>query len=175
MQGEHTFAVDIRSEVERYFDPSSVTKTQPEIALLLGGVCSGKTTLRREGYASGYVVLDAAEIFLSLSRGHYYPFPSVLDDPLRLIGDLIASRAIRERRNVVTEMIGSEFGAMRELIDAARGSGYRVNVVYVECAIEQAVRRNEERGDDNISAYYTEPYHRTWLLESLKQSVPQGA
>jgi hypothetical protein len=39
-----------------------------------------------------------------------------------------------------------------------------VQVEYVHCDIDEAWRRNLARGDDNISAWYTQPYHFRWLL-----------
>lgn len=92
---------------------------------MLGGVCVGKTTKRREYYARGFVLIDAAEIFLNLSRDVYYDFPSILKAPMDAIGRLVAERAFRERRHVVTEMIGSEWTLIQVVIDAVRALGYR--------------------------------------------------
>lgn len=74
---------DVNAEVERFFDDSSLSPTgPPQFVLLLGGVSSGKTYTRRRRYKTGYVIVDAAEIFISLSRGGYYDFPDGLLDPL---------------------------------------------------------------------------------------------
>lgn len=41
---------------------------QPEFIIIMGGVCSGKTTLRKNKYANGYANIDAGEIFIELSK-----------------------------------------------------------------------------------------------------------
>ena len=88
----------------------------------MGGVCAGKTTLRREKYSSGFVVLDAAEIFLSLSRGEYYEFPDAFLEPMNLIGQRVALRALRERRNLVTETLAVQID-----LDAIKDALEQVN------------------------------------------------
>lgn len=50
----------------------------------MGGVAAGKTTFRKHRFSTGYVLVDAAEIFLNLSRGEYFPFPGHLEQEKRL-------------------------------------------------------------------------------------------
>jgi hypothetical protein len=85
---------------------------------------------------------------------------------LNIIGPLIARRAISERRHIVTEHIGSDLEPIKALVDAMHAIGYRSDGQVVTCDIDEALRRNRSRGDDNISAYYAEPYHGTWLHEA---------
>ena len=59
---------------------------QPELIIIMGGVCTGKTTLRKNKYANGYVNIDAGEIFIELSKGEYYDFPSHLEGTMNQIG-----------------------------------------------------------------------------------------
>ena len=163
------FSFDLNAEVDRYFDESSIPKKgPPEMVVLLGGVASGKTTLRRERYSAGYVLVDAADIFISLSRGGYYDFPDAFLEPMDLMGRLIANRAISERRNIVTEIIGSDFDETTELIEAIRSAGYKIQAVGVTCDVEEAMKRNLSRGDDNISSYYAEPFQRQWLIDAAQ-------
>jgi hypothetical protein len=167
MPEERAFQFDIGAEIDRYFDDSSVSAgTEPRIVILMGGPAGGKTTIRKQRYSTGYVLVDAAEIFLSLSRGEYFDFPGPFDQMLDLIGPLIARRAISERRHIVTELIGSEFEPTKAFIDAILAIGYRIDVQAITCDIEEAERRNLNRGDDNISAYYAEHYQRAWLHDA---------
>jgi GRAM domain len=168
MSGERVFRIDVGKEIDRFFEDSSIPAGgQSEFVLILGPVCSGKTTLRREHYSKGYVLIDAAEIFLSLSDGEYFEFGQAFEEPMELIGSMIAKRAIEERRNIVTEMIGNEphktvFGAMTAI-------NYKVQIRYVQCDMEEGWRRNLNRGDDNISAAYTQAYHQRWILNAVKE------
>jgi hypothetical protein len=170
MPNERTFCWDLDAEINRYFDASSVPRGEPpRIVMLMGGPAAGKTTLRKQRYSTGYVLVDAAEIFLSLSRGEFLPFPDAFEEPMELVGQRVVRRAVAERRHIVTELIGSEFEPIKELIEAMRSIGYMVAVEAVTCDIDEAMRRNLSRGDDNISCYYAEPYQRRWLREAARK------
>lgn len=171
MSEEKVHYFDVTEEVEKYFDDSSIPGSDaPKFVLLCGGVCSGKTTIRKQKYSHGYVLIDAAEIFLSLSRGEYYDFGAAFEEPLELIGSHVAWKAVSERRNIVTEMIWESGENTEAVIEAMKSIGYKIDIVYVDCEIEVAMKRNLERGDDNISAYYTEPYHQRWILKAAEQT-----
>ena len=118
----HNF--NINAEVDRYFDDSSLAKdAPPRIVIFAGGPASGKTTIRKQKCSSGYVLVDAADIFLSLSRGEFYPFPEAFEEPMQLIGGLVALRAIAEKRHIVTELIGADSKPTMALIDAMKARG----------------------------------------------------
>jgi hypothetical protein len=166
------FSVDFNAETDRYFKPDSVpAEGHPCLVLIMGGPATGKTTVRRQNYSTGYVLIDAAEIFISLSRGGYYDFPDAFLEPMDLIGRIVANRAISERRHIVTEIIGSDFDETTELIDAMRSIGYRIEAVGVTCDIEEAMKRNLSRGEDNISSYYAEPFQRQWLIDAAQEAA----
>lgn len=172
MSNERVSLFDIGAEIARCFDDSSIPRgEEPRIVILMGGIASGKTTIRKERYSTGYVVVDAADIFLSLSRGGVYPFPEAFVQPMELIGDAVARRAVSERRHIVMESTGMEFEPTQALIETMTAIGYRVSVQAVVCDIEEAWRRNTSRGNDDISCYYAEPFHRRWLLEAAKAAL----
>ncbi|HUL45579.1 MAG TPA: zeta toxin family protein [Steroidobacteraceae bacterium] len=172
MSGEG-FTFDLSEEVDKFLGKSSlhVEQTQPRFVLLLGGVCTGKTSMRKATYSKDYVVLDAGEIFLNLSRGEYYEFGEMFEQPLDMIGYGVAYKAIRGRRNIVTELIGSDYGPTKSVIDAMQSLGYKVEVIGVDCDLEVAMARNLNRGLDNISAHFTDPYHIRWLLQAAAENV----
>ncbi len=164
-------AFDLTEEVNRFFDESSTPGDgQPQFALVLGSSATGKTRHRREKYASGYVVVDAADIFISLSCGKYIDFPSNLEEPMDIVGAAVARRAIQERRNIVTEIIGHEFEPTKELTDAMLAVGYKVDLDAIVKDPIEAWEWNLKRSDDNISAFYTERYHRKWLIGAAAEA-----
>lgn len=172
---EHVVIFDLGDELDRYFDDSSRTLAgPPRIVIYLGGVASGKSTLRRKWHSSGHVLVDAAEIFRSLSRGLYYDFPGPFVGLMDMIGKGVARRAVAERRNIVTEMIGADYEATKKLFDAMTSIGYSVEAKAITCDVETAMRRNFARGDDNISAYYAESFQRTWLHGAATALLSSG-
>jgi hypothetical protein len=135
----------------------------------MGGVCVGKSTLRRKEYSKGYVFLDAGEIFLTLCKGKDLDFPSVHKKKMEQIGSAIAVQAIKEKRNIVTEIIGANYEAVQSLIDAIISAGYKVNLVPLLGDIAETWERNVNRDEDNISAYYCETYHLKWIHKAIAE------
>jgi len=158
---------NLGQEVEKFFDETSNPSSHPpEIVLIMGGVAVGKTTYRKQNYSTGYVVIDSVDVFLNLCRGGYFDFPGPFEAPLEQIGQSVTIRAITEKRNIVTEIIGSEYESTEALIEAMKKIGYEVNVIGLECDLEESLERNLNRGDDSISAYYADIYQIRWLLKA---------
>ena len=132
----------------------------------MGGVAVGKTRYRRQQYSHGYVVLDAGEIFLNLSNGQYFDFPSVLEDQMQRIGSALAYQALSERRPIVCELIGDQQEATQAMMKAAKSLRYKLEVRALTCDIEVALARNQARSIDNISAHFTQHYHMQWFTEA---------
>jgi hypothetical protein len=168
-----TFHFKLDEEVDRFFDDSSLASgAAPCLVVVMGAPCVGKTTFRREQLPAGHVVLDAGEIFLHLSRGDLYPFPGAFQEPMELMGRLVARRAVSERRHIVMELIGAEAEPLEALLKAMKAIGYKTDLKFLECPIEETIRRNETRGPDSISCYYAEPFHRRWLLDAATEALP---
>jgi hypothetical protein len=164
--------MDLMAEVEHFFDSSQVPREGPPTAvIIMGPPASGKTSFRKEKYATGYVVIDSAAVFLQLCHGRSLDFPGPLLEPMELMGQLITNRALSERRNIVTEVIGAEQQPLLDLINALKGIGYRTSVEYIDCDMEEGLRRNAARGPDNISSYFAEKYQMKWLLEACRGIV----
>lgn len=160
--------INLDREADQYFDESSrCSAGSPKAVILMGGVAVGKTTIRKQKYSQGYVLIDAAQTFLNLSRGEVLPFPDALEDELELIGHLVARRAIAEHRHVVTEIIGDDAANTFALIDALKAGGYVVEIVAVQCDLQISIERSKHRTEDHISAYYTGPMNVRWIIEAL--------
>lgn len=146
----------------------------PVAVVLMGGVAAGKTTLRKKNYGIGYVVIDAADIFLSLSPEQGLDFPDALVGPMEQIGSAVAVKALSEKRSVVTEIIGADQDRTADLIEALKSIGYEVQVVGVTCDVDEAFTRNMSRGPDNISAYYAERFQLNWIISACQQIQAKG-
>ena len=50
----------IEAEIASRLPEEARASGQPAIVIIMGPICAGKTTLRRQKYASGHVLVDAA-------------------------------------------------------------------------------------------------------------------
>lgn len=168
---------NISEELKKFFDDSSHCRDgQPKFILLTGGIGNGKTTIRRKQYASGYVHLDAAEIFANFAKGKYYDFPVAFEGPLETVGSLIAEQAIKERRNIVMEVIGDSLEDTSVIIAAMKSAGYDVKLSFVECDQPEAYKRHLHavKTDVNyVSAFHTQRFHKKWILGAIEKNKGQ--
>ena len=139
----------------------------PILVLVSGGVCVGKSTHIYKEFSRSYVHVDAGELFIGLSLGEYYEFPSVLEDEINEMGLALFKIAINNRENIVIEVIGSDKSIMEQFIELAKSINYTVKLQHLTCDIETAKNRNDNRGDDSISAYFTEPFHLNWFKQAV--------
>ncbi|MCL4222785.1 MAG: hypothetical protein KJZ65_15615 [Phycisphaerales bacterium] len=158
----------IEAEVAHRLPDEAKSSGQPVFVLIMGPICAGKTTLRRQKYASGHVLVDAAQIFIDLG-GIDLAFPSALLEPMQAVGAEVARRAVAGRMHIVTEVVGIELGPVATLINAMKGAGYKVELVGLTVDLEESMVRNANRAQDNISAYYAEPFQTRWLVEATRK------
>jgi len=150
-------------------DPVSSPSEAPIFAVVIGVVCAGKTTFRRERFKLDYVVLDAGEIFLSLNDGSWSGFGKIQKKEMEEIGAQTALNAIVNRRNLVTEILPSFPEQTAFILKTFQLLGYQTQVFDLDCDLETSVKRNENREKNNISAYFTETHHINWLIAALKK------
>ena len=158
----------IGAEIDGRLHDDAKVGGQPTLALIMGPVCSGKTKLRREHFGKGYVLIDAAQLFIDLG-GIDLDFPSLLKEPMVTIGKEVARRAVMGHMNIVTEIVGATVEPITELIDAMTAAGYRVEVVNVTADLPICIEREKHRTRGNVSAYYAEHYQMNWLLSEAKR------
>jgi hypothetical protein len=163
--------ISIGEKVDNYFDDSSLTtKAKPEIIIITGACAVGKSTYRKANFSTGYVLVDAADIFIDLEDGRLLPFPDECLDPMRSIGSFVAEIAVRERRNIVTEIYFDE-DILNNLTDRMEAAGYNISVQLIDLDVDEAMRRNDNRGDDDISSYYTNPFNYDWLWRAAQRYI----
>ena len=173
MSSPKIFEFNIKNEVGRLFDESSKSSLQPTAVILMGGIASGKTTLRKQKYSRGYALIDAGDVFLNLSRGEFLPFPGPLESAIEVVGRAATKRALSERRNIVTEIIGADQQPTEQLTSSLATIGYKVEIVLLTCTPEEAAKRNAERNlEESISAHFSEPFQRTWLIDAAAELAP---
>lgn len=165
--------VDLVNEVDKFFDDSSLSKNDsPKIIIVTGGNGAGKTTHIRENYSKGFVIINAEEIYRNVMIFDDFGEKSrMIVDP---IGALIAERAVRERRNIVLEMLGDTIESIDPIINAMTLIGYKVDVNYINSDMEESYERHlkavkEDRG--YVPTYYSQDYHRLWILFAVSKAA----
>ena len=78
---------------------------------------------------------------------------------------------IKDRDNIVIELIGENYDVVEEVIELGKKLDYNTKVDYLECDMDKAWQRNIERGDDNISAHFCEPFHLLWFKQAAIENI----
>lgn len=146
------------SEIAKPFWDRGTSGNPPKLVIFMGGVGSGKTTIRREQFAKDYVHFDFGEIFNVVKK----PFDK--DDPklvsyVSLACDLILKESINEKKNIVIEIIGDSYEAITPVIDGMKGIGYEISVNGITCDIAEAYKRHikaVQEDPDYLSAAHTQ-------------------
>ena len=157
----------LEEEISSRLPENARAEGKPKLAIIMGPICAGKTTLRRRKYASGHVLVDAAQLFIDLG-GMDLDFPSTLEESMEHIGSEVARRAMAGGMNIVTEAVGSRYDPVAELVDAMTAVGYEVEIVFVNLDLPSCIEREKGRAQDNVSSYYAEPYQLKWLLDAAR-------
>ena len=158
--------------VAQYLAEATVaTSRPPRCVVICGAVAVGKSRHRREHYSSGYALVDAASIFVSLAPDEVLAFPDALRSEVESAGQALAFAAISTRADIVTEVIGASESLMTQLVDALRSVGYKVELQYIHADPVQAWKGNLARGDNNISAFFAEEFNVRWLIRAAQAAV----
>lgn len=175
MSVERVLIVEPDEVVESFLRRGEIAANRsPRCVVVMGPPASGKSTWRRAQIPEGHVVVDAAEIFLAMVRNEVLPFPGEVEPWLEMVGRRIAVRAVAERRDILTEVIGASAERLDGAVAALRSAGYQVTIPYIHCDPEEAWRRNLSRGPNDISAYYAEPFNLRWLSEAAAEFARQN-
>lgn len=151
----------------------------PKFKVIMGPIGSGKSRLRRstrdgKSMSDGFVVADRGEIFrhlLTLGWSNTKETEEAAD----IIGQAIVVTAIRERRNILIEIIGGEQEPLEALLDRMKIIGYNVDVVYIWNSLERCIENNATRGGDNISAFFSQGETFRWFTRYFDGLLGGGA
>ena len=140
---------------------------QPICVVVMGGIACGKTRIRH-GQLSGLAAIDPADVYRFLTTNDTI-VPSNIAELLQVVGRKMTIEAVRQRRNIVFEVIPTKDiePTFLRLIDDLKLLGYNVKVVLVEASLETAAKRNVSRGMSNISCWLTEGDTISWLEQAI--------
>jgi len=143
------------------------TPERKEAIILIGPICSGKTSYRNENIKNTHIVLDAGEIYLKL-YGSAGGFGEHLTEELNYIGSEIIKKIIANRYSFVVEIMPDQHKNLVKIIETLKNIGYKTVGIKFDSTEEEAIQRNLKRDESDISSYFTENFHIAWLLNELK-------
>ena len=134
----------------------------PKFIIVMGSICTGKTTFRKNEFKDGYTHIDAGEIFIQLSQGQYYDFLGHLEEKINQIGLEKMIDSFKNRKNIVIEIIGENKETIVNCAKETIKLNYSNELKLMRCELNTALKRNINRDINNISAYFCEKYHLDW-------------
>lgn len=146
------------ASVAKSFYDKGRTETLPQFVIFMGGVASGKTTIRRHDYAEGYVHFDLAEIHAVLKKAVGENNPK-LGAYVDTVADMILTEAFGQKKNIVTEIIGDNYQAIAPIMDNLTKIGYKVSVNSILADPVESYQRHlkaVKEDPDYLSAHFTE-------------------
>lgn len=155
---------------------NGASETPPKFVIFMGGVGSGKTTIRRQQYGSGYVHFDAGEISTAVKKELKENDPKSESYITWACGTTL-EKSINERRNIVIEIIGDSLAVIAPVIDKMKEIGYDVEIVPVYCGVEDAYMRHLKAVQDDpeyVSSYFTQEATLYFFYQILRLGKMSG-
>lgn len=144
-------------ELAKPFWESGISEHPPKFVIFMGPVGSGKTTLRRQQFATGYVHFEFGEIFNAVKKVFGEDNP-ILSTYASFAGEMILSESLGNRKNMVIEILGDN-DLIDPVINKMKEIGYEVTIEFIKCGPVEAYQRHIKavmEDPEYHSAYYTE-------------------
>jgi len=158
----------INKIIDSFFFENIETITKNEVVVMIGPICSGKTSYRKEHLEKTHIILDASEIYLKLNDGSAGGFGEHLMEELNFIGDEIITRILRNKYSFVVEVMPDQYKNIINIIQSLKLEGYKTLGLKFDCTEEEAIQRSKKRDKNDISSYFTENFHIAWLLKTIQ-------
>ncbi|MDR3547874.1 MAG: zeta toxin family protein [Candidatus Pacebacteria bacterium] len=145
-------------EVVEYLLNRGDSSDTPEFVIFMGGIASGKTTIRHKDYAGGFVHFDFGEIYKEIEDEFGKGEPR-LAEYASFASNTILREALKRKKNIVIEIIGETQEPIGLVIDKMREVGYKISVQGITCDVKEAYARHikaTQEDKDYISAHYSQ-------------------
>jgi predicted kinase len=141
---------------------------EPHLVLVLGPICGGKTTLRRQEWPD-HIPCDPAEVYRAITNGAAV-IPVNLGMLLAATGRRLIERALSRRRHVAIEAVPDDAATrlIERTLELATEVGYHTEMAWVRADRETCHKRNQDRPWDDISSFDVQAEAFRWLIEGLE-------
>lgn len=167
------FSKEDYSKIEKvvnFFLDSGQSENQPKFVIFMGGVGSGKTTIRRQDYSNGYVNFEYNEILIAVKKELGESHPNLVEYA-SVASDMILTQSLESKKNIVIEIIGADKDLITPVIDKMTEIGYEVSFRYIHCDVLIARERHLKAVEDDLeylSAYFTERATLSFFYSQLE-------
>lgn len=164
-------------EIVIQFVSAGACSDPPQLKIVMGPIGFGKSRIRHgsiEGspVSEGYATADPGDIFRAL-RANGWPDSDATTQAVDAIGESIVASAIRDRRNIIIELIGDAIEPVRALCEQMKSIGYTVDMTFIGNSLERCLENNAARSEDNLSAYNTHGMIINWFAKFFEGSGDQ--
>lgn len=157
-------------EIAKPFWEKGISEIPPKFIVFMGGVGSGKTTMRRQQFANGYVHFDFGEIYNSIKKEFGEDNPK-LSSYAGLASDMILRESIDGKKNIVIEIIGENKEIIETIINKMKDIGYKISGQFINCDPVEAYKRhiNAVKEDkDYMSSCFTQDATMSFFYQLLE-------
>ncbi len=165
------------SRVVKSFVDTGVSQETPQFIIVAGGVAAGKTTIRRQKYAQGFINFEFREVILALGIGddidNLKMEKQKAADMAAFASSQILQEAFHTKKNIVIEVIGDLELYMMLVVDGMKKLGYDVQIEYVYADPVEAYKRHLTAVEDDpsyCSAYFTQQGDFECVLKALEMA-----
>jgi len=158
------------SELAKLFWEKGISENPPKLVIFMGGVGSGKTTIRKQKYSTGYVHFEFGEIFNTIKK-EFGEDNTKLSSYATMASYMILGESLENRRNIVIEIIGDNYDIITPVIDKMKEKGYEVLLKSITCDIAEAYERHlnaVKEDSDYLSAYFTQETTLSFFYQQLE-------
>lgn len=148
-------------KIAEFWRSKGKIENPPRFIIVAGGQGAGKSTIIKQKYSDGYVIVDSGKIYRKLTETKTI---DRVEDDISLIGWALVSDAITTRKNIVIEIIFDKQHPIYEIVEKMIDIGYKVEIEYVNADIVAAWERYL-KNRDNISSGYTEKQTLSWFTQ----------
>jgi hypothetical protein len=156
-------------EIAKSFWQNCPSEHPPKFVIMMGGVGSGKTTVRRQRYSSGYVNFDYTEIMIAVEKAVGKDEPR-LESYVSLANSIILQECIVDKKNIVIEITGDNKEILDPVLDGMKKLGYDISIEFIHCDPVEAYKRHlkaVEEDKDYVSAYFTQEATLSFFYQRL--------
>lgn len=149
--------LELMKVADEFLQKGSIDET-PKFVIITGGIAVGKSTERKNKYNKGYVFIDAGAIYMKLTENETKKIERA-EEYCPIIGEMMITMAVKDKRNIVIELIGDKYEDLDKIIQEMTKRGYKINIEALIGDIADCYQRHlkqEKEGRDDISSFHTQ-------------------